>query len=310
MARDYGYIISPSLDRYTFEPGKVIQGKFTVTNSFVTDEAESQTFIISTKFVFQENGNKYIYDTVPAGRQNYDLSPWITLEKTEVTVKQNASVEIPYTIVVPADPTPGGKYAAIIIEKKNDQAQLDSSGAALDDKVAYQIIGKVAGSEIRNSEVVDFEINKPIFWFWPREEVVFDLSFQNKGNVDFLPGGDIFVHSGKITNAFWNTNFNPEQLVVLPENTREYKVSWKPQTGLFRTDRNGLTINLDYFRMGKYYATAKVGYDVNNKRVVEDRLVSFWIIPIPLLLIILGTVSLGILIRFFAKLKKKKTITP
>lgn len=305
MARDYGYIISPSIDRYTFEPGKVIQGKFTVTNSFVTDEADSQTFIVSTKFVFQENGSKYIYDSVPAGRQNYDLSPWITLGKTEVTIKQNASIEIPYTITVPNDPTPGGKYAAIVIEKKNSN-QLDSSGAALDDKVAYQIIGRVAGSEVKNSEVTGFEINKPIFWLWPREEVTFTLSFENKGNIDFLPSGDIFVHSGKITNAFWNTNFNPEQLVILPENSREYTVNWKPQAGLFRTDRNGLTINLDYFRMGKYYATAKVGYDLNNKRVIEDRLVSFWIIPIPLLLIILGTVATSLLIRFISRRKKKK----
>ncbi|MCC7304302.1 hypothetical protein IT418_02730 [bacterium] len=306
MARDYGYIISPSLSRYTFEPNKVIKGTFTLTNSFVSDEPEDQAFVLSTKFVFQENGNKYIYDKVPAGRQNYDLTPWITLGITEVTIKQNGSVEIPYTITVPNEPTPGGKYAAIVIEKKTSNGQLSSSGAALDDKIAYQIIGKVAGSEIRNTEIVAFEINKPVFLLWPKEEVIFDLSFKNNGNVDFLPSGDIFVHSGKITNAFWNTNFNPEQLVILPENTREYPVSWKPQTGLFKTDRSGLTINLDYFRIGKYYATAKVGYDVNNKRIVEDRLVSFWIIPIPLLLTIFGIFLIGGIFRYVSKKKRKK----
>lgn len=306
MARDYGYIISPSLNRYTFEPGQVIKGSFTLTNSFVTDEPESQTFVVSTRFVFQENGNKYIYSETPVSRQNYDLSPWITLAKTEVTVKQNATVEIPYTITVPNTPTPGGKYAAIIIEKKSPLSQLSSTGASLDDKVAYQIIGRVAGTELQDSEVVSFDINKPIFWFWPREEVQFELAFKNKGNIDFLPSGDIFVHSGQLTKSFWNSQFNPEQLVILPENTREYKVLWKPQTGLFKTDRNGLTINLDYFRMGKYYATAKVGYDLNNKRVIEDRLVSFWIIPVPLLLVVFGTVLLGLLIRFFRRRKKKK----
>jgi len=58
--------------------------------------------------------------------------------------------------------------------------------------------------------------------------------------------------------------------------------------------------------MGKYYATAKVGFDVNNNRIIEDRLVSFWIIPIPLLLAILGTILVGLLIKFIINVTKKR----
>jgi hypothetical protein len=259
------------------------------------------------KFVFQEGGKKYIYDAVPSGRQSYDMSPWVTLAKKEITLKQNESVDIPYSITVPSEPFPGGKYAAIIIEKKSALGQLATSGASLDDKVAYQILGKVAGTEFRDSEVLGIAVNKPVFWYWPNETATFTLSFKNKGNVEFLPSGDIFTHSGTITNSFWNANFNPEQLVILPENNREYTVVWKPSKGLIKTDINGVTINLDYFRMGKYYATAKVGYDVNNKRVIEDRVVSFWIIPIPLIAGIIGTVAAIFIVRFIlSKIKKKK----
>ena len=308
MARDYGYIISPSLSRYTFEPGKTISDKFTLTNSFVTGEPVSQTFVISLKFVFQENGKKNIYDTVPSGLGAYDMMSWITVSKKEVTLKQNETVEIPYKIVVPKEPFPGGKYAAIVIQKKSAAGQLAESGAALDDKIAYQIIGKVAGTETRNSEVTSFTINKPIFWYWPKEEITYTLNFKNKGNVDFLPSGDLFTHTGDITKAFWNNGFNPEQLVILPNNSREYTVTYKPETGLFKTDRNGLTINLDYFRIGKYYTTAKVGYDLNNNRIIEDRVVSFWIIPIPLIATVLGIIAAIVLIGFirnkFFKSKK------
>jgi hypothetical protein len=90
-----------------------------LTNSFVTGEPEAQTFVLSAKFVFQENGNKFIYDRVPAGRQSYDMTDWLSLPKKEITLRQNESVEIPYTITVPPIPAPGGKYAAIVIEKKN-----------------------------------------------------------------------------------------------------------------------------------------------------------------------------------------------
>lgn len=303
MARDYGYIISPSLNRYNFEPGKEVKGSFTLTNSFVTGEPESQTFVLSAKFVFQENGNKYIYDRTPNGRQMYDMTSWIVLGKQEVTIKQNQSVEIPYTIKVPSNPMPGGKYAAIVIEKKNSLDQMASSGAALDDKVAYQILGKISGEELRDSEITSYSVNKPIFWMWPNEEATFTLTFKNKGNVEFLPSGDIFVHKGEITNAFWNTNFNQDQLVILPENERSYSVTWQPQKGLIKTDKSGITINLDYFRIGRYLATAKVGYDQNNNRVVVDRVVSFWIIPIPLIAILLVA---ALLIVTFLRFGRKK----
>lgn len=303
MARDYGYIISPSLNRYTFEAGKSVKGTFTLTNSFVTGEPESQTFVLSVKFVFQENGNKYIYDRTPNGRQMYDMTSWITLAKQEVTLKQNQSIDIPYTINVPNDPKPGGKYAAIVIEKKNGLQQLASSGASLDDKVAYQILGKVAGEELRDSEVISYTVNKPVFLMWPNEEATFTLQFKNKGNVEFLPSGDIFVHKGEITNAFWNANFNQDQLVILPENERSYTVTWTPQKGLIKTDKTGITINLDYFRIGKYIATAKVGYDQNNNRVVADRVVSFWIIPIPL---IAALALIGIVTVLFLRFGRKK----
>jgi len=306
MARDYGYIISPSLQRYTFQSGKTVSGTFTLTNSFVTGEPESQTFILSTKFVFQENGNKYIYDKVPAGRQPYDMTPWITLQTTEVTIRQNESIQIPYTITVPESPAPGGKYAAIVIEKKVANQQLATSGSSLDDKIAYQILGQIAGTENRNGEIVDFSINRPLYWMWPFDKAVFTVSLSNTGNVEFLPSGEIFVHKGDITKGLWQQPFNPNELVILPDNQRSYEVTMQPQTGFFTSDRNGLTINLDYFRFGRYYATAKIGHDVNNTRIVEDRLVTFWIIPIPLIATILGIFILGSVLRRVAKKLRKE----
>lgn len=307
MARDYGYIISPSLSRYDFSKGKNINGSFTLTNSFVTGEPQAQTFVLSVKFLFQENGNKYIYDKAPSGKQAYDMTSWITLAKQEVTLKQNESIEIPYTITVPIDALPGGKYAAIVIEKKAGEL-LQSSGAVLNDKVAFQLLGEVTGTEVRDSEILSFNVEKPVYWFWPKEQIRFDLDFRNKGNTEFLPSGDIFVHTGNLTESFWNAGFNPEQLVILPENTRQYYITWTPKTGgIFTSDRNGLTINLDYFRIGKYYATAKVGYDVNNKRIIKEESVSFWIIPLPLLAVLSGIILTGILVKILRnRLRKRK----
>jgi hypothetical protein len=168
-------------------------------------------------------------------------------------------------------------------------------------------LGQVAGTEIRNAEIDSFTVNKPLFWLWPFDQATFTTTLSNKGNVEFLPNGDVFTHKGDITKDLWHQAFNPDSLVILPDNARSYPVSWQPQTGFFKSDRNGLTINLDYFRFGKYYATAKIGYDINNKRVVEDRVVSFWIIPLPLIASLVALMLLGWIVRAVSrKLAKKK----
>lgn len=290
MPRDYGYIISPSLTWYTFKNGQHISDSFTFTNSFVTGEPEEQTFSLNVNFVFQENGEKKIYDTVPTGLANYDLSKWISLDKTEFTLKQNETVKIPYTITVPKEPLPGGKFAAIVITKKASIERLSNNGAALEDKIAYQILGSTAGTELRDSEIVDFSVDKPVFWWWPKEKAQFTVTLRNKGNVAFLPSGDIFVHQGNITKSIWSSSFNSNELVILPQNTRSYTTTWEPSGPFLKSTPNGVTINLDYLRVGKYTATAKVGYDQQGARIIADRLVTFWILPIPLIVAILTVI--------------------
>ncbi len=296
MARDYGYIISPSLKWYDFKPGETYTDSFSITNSFVTNTPEDQTFVITTGFVFQENGTKFIYPTVPTGKNNYAMTDWITFDTQEVTIKQNDSKKITYTINVPQNPPPGGKYAAIIIQKKGVET-LNGTGAQLDDQVAYQILGSIAGKETRDSEITNFTVNKQVFFLWPYEKAEFTLSFRNKGNVELVPNGDIFVHQGRITQSLWNESFNPQTLVVLPENERSYQVTWIPQTKLIKTDTNGITLNLDYFRIGKYTATAKIGTEINGQRILTEKLVTFWILPLPLIIAILTLILVTYLVN-------------
>jgi hypothetical protein len=295
MARDYGYIISPSLARYVFKPGNTVSDSFNFTNSFVTGEPAEQTFVASIKFLYQKEGAPYLYDAVPASLSSYSMNDWVTLSKKEFVVKQNQTVKLDYTIKVPDAPQPGGKYAAIVIERKNSIPTQDINGAKLSDRISFEILGNVAGTEKRDSETVGLTVNKPIFWSWPNESAIFTLNMKNTGNVESLPTGDIFIHQGDITQAVWNSAFNPDQLVILPGNTREYKVTWQASGPLFKTTQNGVTINLDYFRVGRYIATAKVGNDVDGKRVISDQVVSFWILPLPLIIAILTVIIVSFL---------------
>jgi hypothetical protein len=307
MARDYGYIISPSLTWYHFKPGDKIQGEFTFTNSFITGEPEEQTFVLSSQFIFQENGEKKIYAVTPNDLTSYDLTPWMNLPNKEFTLKQNESVKIPYEITIPADTNripSGGKYGAVVISKKSSLERTDTTGAALEDKIAYQILGEIVGTEKKDSEILDFSVNKQIFWLWPNEQAEFTIEFANKGNVAFLPAGDIFVHTGDITKSIWTETFNPNQLIILPENSRSYTTTWKPTGPFLKTDQNGFTINLDYLRIGRYIATAKVGYDRNGSRIIVDRLTTFWILPIPLIVAILTSV---LVILGFLQWRKRKS---
>jgi hypothetical protein len=306
MAKDYGYIISPSLKWYDYKKGEIIKESFTFTNSFLTGEPEEQTFVVTPAFVFQEKGEKLIYSVAPQGLSQYDSTTWIQLHVTEFTLKQNESVTIPYTIRVPENPSPGGKYSAIVITKKASVERLSTNGAGLKDKIAYQMLGTISGTEKRNSEILDFTVNKNIFWHWPNEGATFTITLKNSGNTTFLPSGDVFVHQGAITKSPWTSPFNKDELVILPENTRSYEVEWKATGPLLKNTASGLTINLDYFRVGRYHATAKVGFDQQGKRVVADRMVTFWILPIPLIVAILTVILVILGVTLWRKRRKRK----
>lgn len=297
--RDYGHILNPTFSRVSLTAGKITTGKFLYSNAFFSSAEETKSFVTKVEFIYQENGIPTVYTDTPEELRNYDMSSWVTVQEREFQLKKGESITINYQITVPNDPQLGGKYAVIVVVPKDKAQELEGAGAKINANIGFPIIGRIAGTEKINSEIVSFESNKHIYWSWPNETITFTTKVKNTGNVDYLPGGDIFIHTGDITQPIREFTINEKDLVVLPDNIRSYENFWEAKDPLIRFKDNGIFLNFEYFRIGKYTATAKIGYDVEGTRVVNNREVSFWILPLPLIVAILTIIlvsSLGVLV--------------
>lgn len=299
----YGLIISPAFKKHHFiYPGKQVTGEVTVTNDF----GEGQTIYVNIYMsdMFQKDGKATFLER-GQGNRSYMMADWTTLDKNQVTLKYRESATVKYTITVPENPPPGGKYTAIVFATGDNANRVENvTGAAINERMAFPILAATPGDIVNTSELLDFRTDKKLYLSWPKDPTNFILTIKNTGNVDTTPRGDIFVHRGDITKHVKHVPINENDLVILPENTREYVMPWQAQGPIISFTEGKLSVNLDYFRIGRYYALAKIGYDVNGKRVVADRVVSFWILPIQLILVILiAIIVIGGLI--YAKGRKK-----
>lgn len=287
--RDYGNIISPTFEKVTLVPGQLVSGSFTFTNGYLNNAPASQEFVVKIAFVFQRDGVPVVYPQVPSELARYDMAKWVSIDAESFTLSQSASKKITYTIAVPDQPIPGGKYATIVIMPKTEATQLQS-GATVNQSIGFSLIGRIAGEENIDSEVVSFSADQSVYFWWPSKPIIFTTTIKNLGNIDSVPGGNIFTYKSDVTKPIWQAPLNPDALTILPENTRQYTTEWNKSQPLFSVSEKGLNINLEYFRVGRVNAIAKIRIDQQGQRITVDRYVSFWILPIPLIVAILTVI--------------------
>jgi len=293
---NYGHVISPLLARHSLARRGKVSGSFTYTNAFFDDSKDLQEFSVFVTFIYQNNGTPVIMVKTPPDLKKYDMSKWVSVSEHDFSLRKGEQKEIYYTINVPSTPAPGGKYAAIIVAKTSILEKALNTGAELKATIGFPLIGRISGTEKLDSEILSFTSDKKIYLQWPQKPIIFTTTVKNNGNVDYLLGGNIFVYKHDITNDFWNTEINKNDYVVLPGNTRSFNNEWTNNKPLISINEGSLVVNTEYFRMGKVTATAKIGYDVDGKRLVADRDSTFWILPIPLIIVILAVLTALILI--------------
>ncbi|MCC7304300.1 hypothetical protein IT418_02720 [bacterium] len=304
--RDYGHILNTTFARHILTAGTVTTGTFHYSNAFTSETTEVKRFTTLVAFIYQEHGIPTIYQVTPEKLRNYDMSSWVEVQEKEFQLKTGESIDIHYNINVPKDPQIGGKYAVIVIVPQEKLEELTGAGAKITANIGFPIIGRIAGTERINSEIISFRTDKSIYWYWPSKPIVFTTTVKNTGNVDYLAGGDIFVHTGDITTPLKEFTINESDLVILPNNTRSFQNEWKATEPLLSMKNNGVFINFEYFRFGKFTATAKIGYDVEGTRVVGTREASFWILPLPLIVAILTVIVVSSLVIIWKKRQKHR----
>ena len=220
-----------------------------------------------------EQGHGRFLDAASTAGDPDALANWITASKGPVNIPAGSSAEIPFSIVVPANASPGGHYAGILIGTEPAAAGASGSHIGVSSYISSLIFVRVAGDIKEEGNIEEFSTAQDLY---QDPNVSFVLKFTNSGNVHLRPIGEIEIYNawGKERGKI-DVNQVGALGYVLPSSTREFDFEWQGDPS--------------WFDIGPYTAVATLAYGDNGSKNVSST-IGFWILPIwKLLTVALGT---------------------
>lgn len=184
-----GFTIFPAKLSLTIDKGGAQENFIKVTNagdSAVGVKVEVQDFVPTAgasgfNFVAKAPGITSLVD-------------WIDIDRSVFNLRPNESRDVPFTVRVPKDASPGSRFAVVFFATgASGGSQLNVSA-----RVGALVFLTIPGDFKQTGEISNFR--SPKFTF-KKETINFDFDFTNTGTVFFEPKGLL-----TITNIFWAKN--------------------------------------------------------------------------------------------------------
>lgn len=260
--------VSPTLFEMTANPGQDWKSTVRVVNA---NAYEIKVYVDVINFEAQgETGQVKFLPLLDKETEGQTLAEWIHPEMKEVTIPAEQTMEIPFAISVPPNADPGGHFAALLIGTKS----LDNGGkqtlVETSQVVTSLVFLRVTGDINEKGVIREFRSTQSVV---EKPKMSFELRFENSGNVQVLPQGDIRIFN------MWGQErgvipVNRQTMFgnVLPKQIRKYSFNWEGEWSLAD--------------MGRYKAVATLAYGLESRQFANSE-TTFWVIPWKILLLIL-----------------------
>jgi len=260
---EVGLKMQPSIVEEKVEPGQVLPMVLHVTN--IGKQEESYYAVTRDISSLAEDGQPVFAKT--GEKTGYETSSWIEITKDPVLIQGGEIKDVPFTITVPQNASPGGHFGSIFFIAEADH--LKEIGSGIGYQVGTIVNLRVAGDILEDAQIREFRANEKIY---EKSDVKFLTRVENLGNTALRTRGPI-----EITNMFGkkvgSVVMNEEGAAVLPKSDRSYAVVWKDEG----------------FSIGKYDAVMSLNYGDEVKKTISSS-VSFWILPQKIILLVLAVV--------------------
>lgn len=205
-------LMSPANKQYEVKAGESVTDKLRVVN----DGQVAYDFSVYAR-PYSVNDESYVPDFTSEA-QNADAYKWINFETTSFRLEPGAFVEVPYTIRVPKNATPGGHYGVLFAET---QPSADQSGQSVVRKkrvgsILYATVdGDVTLSgKSEGTSIPFFQFNAPL---------TITERVSNSGNTDFIVKTTV-----EAADIFGGVKYRGQrESAVLPSTTRNVVSSWQ-----------------------------------------------------------------------------------
>lgn len=272
--------VSPTLFDMSAEKGQSWQSNIKVIN---VNKYDLTVYASVVNFI--PKGESGEVNFVPIDQENKDNSTfaeWITITSEPIIIPSEKTIDVPFSIHVPSDASPGGHYVAILIGTKPLKDDNKETKVQTSQMVTSLIFTRVAGEIVELGDIREFSTTDTLL---SKPEATFQLRFENKGNVFLQPQGEI-----KITNM-WGED---RGVIPINQNTQYGKVPQKTgNSDGIRKFTFAWKGEWSVADIGRYKAKVTLGYGTDNRQFVNSE-TTFWVIPFKLMFIILTGLGLFI----------------
>jgi hypothetical protein len=231
------------------------------------------------------------------------IGEWTTVSKSPIAIKPNERIDIPFSIHIPKDISPGQYIGGIVLEygpsaKSPQQSDVCvASGncgqglVSVKTRIGSRIYLTIPGKAYETFDLTDFHYYTSLSG-QPR----FKFTIVNNGNVTYQPQAEITIRdsAGRIYDSFTKPLGNS-----MPGTTIEPVISWDTNKPLF----------------GAFTATAKVNFAKRFALAGEPlhgaaitKTVNFWIIPWDYILYASVFIIIAAMIYYLRKISAIKAI--
>lgn len=205
--------MSPTSRKYTVDAGKTVEDKLTIVNDGTTD----YDFLVYAR-PYSIQDNNYSNPNFTLTPTNADLYGWVRFPQTKFHVKAGETIEVKYSVNVPASAAPGGHYGVIFAETQPDDTQASGNSVVRKKRVGALMYTTVNGEYKNAGEAVGSSIP-----FWQVQPPLHTtVAAKNTGNTDFADETRLTVK-----DVFGNTKYDAVKTYqVLPDTTRTISLDW------------------------------------------------------------------------------------
>jgi hypothetical protein len=261
--------ISPLRSDLTLDPGKSGVVKTYVTN--LTKDTVILKAIENDFVAGDEKGTPSLILDENSYAPSHSLKRFMVPLQT-VTVAAGQTQEVDVHVVVPKTAQAGGYYGAI----RFAPAGTSSQQIALSQSVASLILLTVSGPTVEQMILTNFDVQQnggTASNFRTPDNLALLVRFQNKGNLQEAPFGQVAIQKGKKIVYTYDFNQTQPRNEVLPDSSRRWTV---PLKGLGK--------------FGKYTVSGTFGYGTKGQTINIEKTV--WIIPTTYIMAGVGAVVL------------------
>jgi hypothetical protein len=253
--------ISPVTFELTAKPGDTLKNVVKVTNvSTLTLQYTMQV----EAFVGNELGQATIVPNKDDADPALALDDWTTVSPSSFTLKPKEQQIVSYTIVIPKNAEPGGRYGSVLAAAKAlDTNELAGTGAKVGQKVGSLVLLSIQGPINYVASIKDFTPTKQLFEHTP---ITINTRIHNQSTVHIKPKGFITL-----------TNLFGKKVVQIPFEERNV---------LPDGDRLLTTEIKDNLPIGRYTANLALVYGDKNAQLISSTsfIVFPWKVGVPVLI--------------------------